>query len=125
MGAAATSPAVRPETEPRSKRLLERPKPRFGVRLSRRAAILFVLVCVVLAFAVAPFRAYLVQRAQVHALEQQARALEEQNNALTQRIARLNDPAYLERLARECLGMVKPGETAYVIVPPPSKSNDC
>jgi len=125
MGAAATSPAVRPETEPRPKRLLERPKPRFGVRLSRRAAILFVMVCVVLAFAVAPLRALLAQRAQLRALEQQAQVLEEQNNALTQRISRLNDPAYLERLARECLGMVKPGETAFVIVPPPSKSNDC
>src|SRR5439155_22848781 len=122
-GAAATSPAVRPETKPRG--LLERPKPRFGVRLSRRAAILFVLACVVLAFAVAPFRAYWVQRAQVHVLEQQARVLEGQNAALGQRIARLHDPAYLERLARECLGMVKPGETAFVIVPPPSKSNDC
>jgi len=123
MGAAAVP--VRPETEPRSKKLLERPKPRFGVRLSRRAAVLFVLVCVVLACAVAPFRAYLVQRAQLHALQQQARVLEGQNAALSQRIARLNDPTYLERLARECLGMVKPGETAYVIVPPPSRSNDC
>src|SRR5206468_11111838 len=81
MGAAAVP--VRPETEPRSKKLLERPKPRFGVRLSRRAAVLFVLVCVVLACAVAPFRAYLVQRAQLHALQQQARVLEGQNAALS------------------------------------------
>jgi cell division protein FtsB len=29
----------------------------------------------------------------------------------------LRDPGFLERLARQCLGMVKPGEVAFVVVP--------
>ena len=35
----------------------------------------------------------------------------------SERIADLNDPPTLERLARECLGMVKPGEIAFVPIP--------
>ena len=36
---------------------------------------------------------------------------------LERRIADLNDPSTLERLARECLGMVNPGEIAFVPIP--------
>ena len=32
-------------------------------------------------------------------------------------IQRLHAPNYLERLARECLGMVRPGEVSFVVVP--------
>ena len=31
--------------------------------------------------------------------------------------ADLNDPRTLERLARECLGMVRPGQIAFVTIP--------
>jgi cell division protein FtsB len=37
--------------------------------------------------------------------------------ALQDTIGRLSDATFLERIARECLGMVRPGETAFVIVP--------
>jgi cell division protein FtsB len=95
--------------------------------VSRRAAILLVLVCIVLAFAVAPFRAYLAEREQLRALEQQAQVLEQQNTVLAGKIAMLHDPTYLEHLARECLGMVKPGETEFVVVPADGKpaTADC
>ena len=46
-----------------------------------------------------------------------ARRLQEQNIELERRIADLNDPSTLERLARECLGMVNPGEIAFVPIP--------
>jgi cell division protein FtsB len=65
--------------------------------------------------AVVPARAYLDQRARVAALELQAERLETQNAALSNRVAKLHDPAELERLARECLGMVRPGEIAFVM----------
>jgi cell division protein FtsB len=54
--------------------------------------------------------------------------VEQQNEVLNARIFQLKDPAYLERLARECLGMVAPGETAFVMVPeqgPPPAATDC
>ena len=55
------------------------------------------------------------------------RVLEQQNQALQTRIDQLSDATFLERIARECLGMVKPGETAFVVVPAHGKPDppDC
>ena len=87
------------------------------VRPTPRAAVLSSVVILLAVFAVAPARAYLEQRAQLHELQQQADTMQQQNVALERRIADLNDPDTLERLARECLGMVKPGEVAFVPIP--------
>jgi cell division protein FtsB len=67
--------------------------------------------------AIAPARAYLEQRDRLADLERQATAMEQANDELRRRIADLNDPGTLERLARECLGMVMPGETGFVVIP--------
>jgi cell division protein FtsB len=88
-----------------------------SLRLSARAIVLLVIVCGVLTLAIAPLRGYLGQRGQLADLRRQAATLEQENAKLEARITQLYDPAYLERLARECLGMVKPGETAFVVVP--------
>ena len=98
------------------------------VRVSTRAAVLLVVVLTVLTFAIAPLRALLAERAKLDELQRQTQVVEQQNEVLNQRIFRLKDPAYLERLARECLGMVAPGETAFVTVPeqgPPPAATDC
>jgi cell division protein FtsB len=87
------------------------------MRATPRASILLFAVFLAVVFAVAPMRAYLHQRAELSDLQRQADLLEEQNTALERRIADLNDPATLERLARECLGMVEPGEIAFVPIP--------
>ena len=71
----------------------------------------------VLAFAVAPLRALLAERAKLDGARAAGQELEQQNDGLQRRIVQLQDPAYLERLARECLGMVDPGEAAFVTVP--------
>jgi cell division protein FtsB len=85
---------------------------------------LAVVAMIVLTLSVAPLRTLLDQRAELSHLEQQTKDLAFDNAVLEARIAELNDPAHLERLARECLGMVKPGETAFVLIPrkgpPPS-----
>jgi len=48
---------------------------------------------------------------QVEALHRQVQALEAENERLARAIAELrNDPAVIERLAREELGLVRPGE---------------
>ena len=91
-------------------RTLSRDRP----RLTARAGALVVIVTLLGVLAVVPARAYLDQRARIAALELQAERLESQNAALGSAIAKLHDPAELERLARECLGMVKPGEIAFV-----------
>jgi cell division protein FtsB len=85
--------------------------------LTPRASILLFAIFLVGVFAVAPMRAYLVQRSELQGLQRQADQLKQQNIELGRRIADLNDPATLERLARECLGMVNPGEIAFVPIP--------
>ena len=76
-----------------------------------------MIALAVMLLAIAPLRGYLDERGQLADLRQQATVLEQQNQALQHTIDRLSDATFLERMARECLGMVKPGETAFVIVP--------
>jgi len=87
------------------------------MRPTPRASILLFAVFLAVVFAVAPTRAYLHQRAELSDLQRQADQLQQQNTELERTIADLNDPATLERLARECLGMVEPGEVAFVPIP--------
>lgn len=95
-------------------------------RLTPRAAVLAALLAVVSLFAVAPARAYLEQRARIAELKHRAEILVRANARLEAEIQRLRDPSEIERLARECLGMVRPGEIAFVPVtrgegPPPAR----
>ena len=115
--ATATSPATaqgkkqeRPEAAPK-------PAPR-GLRLTPRATILGFILFVAAIFAVAPARAYFEQRAERDRLATEVQQLQQQNVDLQHQIDQLHDPVELERLARECLGMVDPGEIAIVPVEP-------
>jgi cell division protein FtsB len=94
-----------------------RPQPRRRRRLTARATILCTLVISVLVLSVAPAQLYFEQRAELAQLEWQAAALERANETLATRAEQLRDDVFLERLARRCLGMVKPGEVAFVVVP--------
>lgn len=96
---------------------LRAPTRRARIRLTPRAAVLVLVVSALLLYLVVPLRSYLAQRDRLAQLEEQARALERQNSELEEEIRRLYDPEYLERIARECLGMVRPGEIAFVVVP--------
>ena len=134
MGASATSPAVERNASPSPPALDEaqvapraprRAPGRHEVarghvttpRLTARAAVLCVVVLFMLTLAVAPLRGLIDQRAQLTRLERRADVLTERNAELEDHVDRLNDPIYLERVARQCLGMVRPGETAFVMVP--------
>lgn len=79
--------------------------------------MLAMVALILLTLAVAPLRTLIDQRSRLGQLERQADDLTDRNAALEARIGRFNDPSYLERLARQCLGMVRPGETAFVMVP--------
>jgi cell division protein FtsB len=81
-----------------------------------RTAILVVVVSALLVAMLFPLRQLLADRAQEQQYLRQVQLLERQNARLLKRIDQLHDPLYLERLARECLGMVKPGEVAFAIV---------
>jgi cell division protein FtsB len=82
-----------------------------------RAALLAIVVTALLVYLFVPVRAYVAQRDKLNQLEHQTQILEQQKAKLEGRVRMLNDPAYLERIARECLGMVKKGEIGFVVVP--------
>lgn len=94
--------------------LTARTLPRDRPRLTGRAAALLIAVMLLGLVALVPAREYLDQRAEFASLERRATQLESQNDRLRARIADLHDPVVIEQLARECLGMVAPGETALV-----------
>jgi len=83
-------------------------------------AVLGGLVLVVVLFAfVYPTRTFLRQREEVSAAERRLQVLEQSTKALERDNARLETDAEVERRAREDFGMVRPGETSYVLVPAP------
>ena len=90
-------------------------------RLTVRAAVLVAIVLVLGTAAAAPVRQYLAQRAEIQRLEQRVEGLAEARDELEAEVGRLLDPEELERLARACLGMVRPGEIPFVVPgqPPP------
>lgn len=90
-------------------------------RLRRLALGLVALASVVVLFTtVFPTRTFLAQRAAVGAAEEQLTVLSEQNRLLEQRARLLQDDAEIERLAREEYHLVRPGEKAYALLPPPA-----
>lgn len=89
------------------------PKP----RLSKRAAILVAVLLLIGTALVVPIRQILAQRGELARLEERVTELRKDRDRLAGEVARMGDPAELERLARQCLGMVKPGEIAIVTVP--------
>lgn len=99
---------TRPRTTPRAR--LERARP----RLTGRAAVLLIAIALLVVMALVPIGRFLDQRAAIADLEQRAARLEDRNADLRAEISKLHDPAELEKLARECLGMVAPGEVVFV-----------
>jgi cell division protein FtsB len=80
-----------------------------------------VLVGVLFA-GVFPTRTYLAQRASISHAEKQLSVLGQQNADLQKRARELQTDAEIERLAREQYNLVKPGEEAYAVLPPPSQA---
>ncbi len=78
----------------------------------------------VLLLAVFPTRLYLNQRSQAEEKRQELEEIEARNAELEEEIGRLEDPAYVELLAREQFGLVFPGEEAYAVVPPPEEPEE-
>ena len=63
-----------------------------------------------------PVREYIAQRRQIGQLGAQQQSLYIQLSRLHEQQRQLNDPAYIEELARDELHMCLPRQTCYVIV---------
>jgi len=94
------------------------------VRIKRPAVALFTLALLVVGVAVltnvVPYRQILDQNRQVEAAAAELESLQDENSMLTARRDALQTPVEIERLAREKLGYVRPGEVAYVVLEPPA-----
>ncbi|RBM08970.1 septum formation initiator family protein [Streptomyces sp. PT12] len=94
-------------------RRLRRPPRRS--RLTGRAAVLALVVCSLIVALAYPLRQYVQQRAEVDDLRRQAEEERQRVEELRDAKARWQDPAYVERQARERLNFVRPGETGYIL----------
>lgn len=85
-------------------------------RLTRRAAVLALVVCALVLSLAYPLKQYLAQRGQIAQLEQANAQKQKQVDELSRRKQQLQDPDYIKMLARQRLQFVVPGETQFVIV---------
>lgn len=87
-------------------------------RLTGRAAFLALVVCSLVVALAYPMRQYVSQRDEIADQERLAQEAEARTEELRDEKARLQDDAYIRRLAREHLHYVLPGETGYTVVDP-------
>lgn len=83
------------------------------------ATLLFVVLGAALLTQMVPYRQILDSQRQVSSARAELTALEEDNARLGADVAALQTDEEVEKLAREKLGYVRPGETAYVVLDPP------
>ena len=95
--------------------------PRFG--LGPQLVALLLVLGLFGAMAIEPTRQLLEQRRRIAGMAQDLSEIERSNRNLEARIRRLKDPDFLEQRAREQIGLIRPGETTYVVMPP-SRTSD-
>jgi cell division protein FtsB len=81
-------------------------------------AVMLVVIVGVLTLFVFPTRTYLAQRHQLAVESAQLKILSTQNSQMTAEAAKLQTDAEIERIARAQYHLVRPGEQAFVILPP-------
>jgi cell division protein FtsB len=92
-------------------------------RIHRKILILIVIIGVVIfLFANKNFQTLLILNKEIVQLKQRIAGLEDGNKKLKEDLeAMKNDPEYIESLAREELGLIKPGETKYRFIESPEE----
>ncbi|HEX2154577.1 MAG TPA: septum formation initiator family protein [Acidimicrobiia bacterium] len=94
------------------------------MKLRRPAVAAFTLALLVVGAAVVtnvlPYRQIVDQQRQVAEAAAELEALQDENTILAAQRDALQTPVEIERLAREKLGYVRPGEVAYVVLEPPA-----
>jgi len=87
--------------------------------LTSRGILLFLVLFVLAATAVYPLRQYIAQQGRIERLQAKQAALQAANQRLEQERARLNDPAYVEQLAKQDFHMARPGEQTWLLTGTP------
>lgn len=93
-------------------------------KLTPKAIFILLLAGALVVLSVTPARELYKQFQEVKKLEKELASLRQQNEKLKEEVERLKTDAYIEQQARARLGLVKPGEQAYVIVPPKQSAKE-
>ncbi|GAA3200443.1 septum formation initiator family protein [Actinocorallia longicatena] len=88
--------------------------------LTTRAAILAVVMCAIALSLAYPIREYVAQRNEIRALQKKEAIARKDVQALTEEKARLGDPAYVKRQAKERLHFCDVGEHCYIVLGDPA-----
>ncbi len=88
------------------------------MRRAVRILLVVVGVAALVFLFVLPGRTYIQQRRTMARAEHRLAVLNAENAALTRRASQLQNPSYVEQIARQQYGLVKPGEQAYGILLP-------
>ena len=94
--------------------------PRLGI--GPQVVITVLVLGLLGAMAIEPTRQLLEQRERISTMASDLSEIERSNDRLAARIDRLKDPDFLEQRAREQIGLVRPGETAIVVMPPSKRA---
>jgi cell division protein FtsB len=92
---------------------------RTGWRMRLRLGLLAIVLGALAVTGIAPVQQVYHQKQLIDAEKEKLAVLTERNQDLQERLDRSKDPAYMEKLAREQLGLVRPGESSYVVIPGP------
>jgi cell division protein FtsB len=96
------------------------PRPPLG--LTPRGAVLLLVMFALAATAVYPLRQYVSQQDRIERLQAKQQALAAENARLEAERKRLQDPAYVQQLAKRDYHVVSPGEEAWVVTGTPPAS---
>ena len=99
----------------------QEPRPPLG--LTPRGAVLLLALFALAATAVYPLRQYVSQQDRIGRLEAKQQALAAENARLETERRRLQDPAYVQQLAKRDYHVVSPGEEAWVVTGTPPTSD--
>jgi cell division protein FtsB len=94
--------------------------PRLGI--GPQIIVLLLVLGLVGAMAIQPTRQLLAQRRRIAGMAGDLSQIQAMNNKLEARIERLQDPDFIEQRAREQAGLVRKGETTFVVMPPSRKA---
>lgn len=90
----------------------------------RRSAAVAVVICLGVVVLAGPVLGYAGERRNVSAQRDELARIELENRELQARLDQFDDPAQIERIARDEYGLVSPGEESYAVLPRPTAGVD-
>lgn len=92
---------------------------RFRLSRSKLPVVIFTLLLLYVSFSlVSRFDQLYAMQHDLQAMEMEIKEIREKNTGLQKQLENLQSDAYIEQVAREKLGLVKPGESRIITVPP-------